>query len=805
MRLSKKSLVIFLLAVLVCQAAVFFIKILPVKGSYELATSGGNQIQNGGFESGSSYWSWSPNPPQIGIDTDPAHAHTGVKSVYFAGVTNYYISCQSLPAGGWNCSLFSQAGFWGRVTSGIGGSIRMRCWYSGQPGYPHEAEKGLVLNSSYTWIDCTSLLYIHRYENITAMQIELTSYSGPSIVLNVDDVYMGSTPIVSADLDNVDPSSQDWVFTEWRYYTFTVQFPKLMFAAGDPSFAYLGFMIQTSDGLCNFAAWSNGTDWNYAITQNNPASSNASRSLDAVRVKAGASSLNSTYYTISFPLWFTEKCLDTLNLADAVDVYVWINNTSGANSGWVLGATELFQIYNRGGGATETQILGSAGQILGGKQFSFYANAGGQVFSDMIFRNLQHIKMLPEIRGYAGEEQWTVSGGVDYSLDDGSYLRGWQFDIEVSAVAYTGWLASQDWINMTVMWSFNNTWVKTDSIYMFYHGPVEASGDLARYRFWIDLWFDNTNSSTFGGGRINAYEFPMEDNSAVYLRWLSSSWGVKDSVEKESMCLFPLIAPDGTQLSASRISMVKIWMALAADDPQGEGPHQYVTMDKFDVWDTTLGKIPLEGIQTPSFDETKMPVMQNSGFLGFLFSAISGLFKWISDNIIFGGLALWPTFVGFLDTIAGWLGAPHFFTNLFTWLGSGWSWFASSFMYAITIIADIFLMLATTMGYIVWTLGQAIVGFASTIGMLAGMIGGTVGGASNLWNQLGLAQWLSLGIIIYPIYLVFLWEHEGMDAVIAQLSMIWGILSWLAHFFITVMQSVITAFSSIVESIPVVE
>lgn len=778
--MKRKTLTLLVLVILISQAFLFSPKIPTVKAD---VSGSANIVVNPGFET-ENFANWTMTGGCQVVNT--GH-HSGLYMATLPWPDGRLRQDFSIPG-----RSIVELGFW--AYAAVTHYVELGLFYSDGS---YSAFYKEVLGDAPTWhyLDFTSSVNASK----TLVAFRINPYQSSTAV---DDVVLKVLPIVTADLDDVDPSSQDWVFTEWRHYTFQVTFPAVFYPSGSPDTAWLGFEIQTSDGVCNFATWSDGTEWNYAVGLNNPASSNATRSLDPVRIKAGSSSLNATYYVISFPIWFTEKCLDTLNLADAVDVYMRLNDTAGVDTGWILGASEFFQVYNRGGGSTETQVLGSAGQIVGGKQFSFYAYNGSQVYSDMIFRNLQHIKMLPEIKAYSGYEQYTVSGGVDYSLDDGSYLRGWQFDIEVDEVAYTGWLTSQNWINMTVAWSFNNSWVKTDNIYMFYYGPVTASGQLLRYRFWIDLWFDNMNASSFGGGRINAYEYPMEDTSAVYLRWLNSNWGVKESVEKESMCLFPLFDSDGVQLSTSRISMVKVWMALGVDDGQAG---QYAIMDKFDVWDTTLGKIPLEGMQTPSFDETKMPVMQNSGFLGFLFSAFTGLFKWISDNIIFGGLSLWPTFVGFLDMIASWLGMPNGFSNLIAWLGTGWGWLVSSFTYALTIIYDIFLMLASVIGSLIWMLGQAIVSFASVIGMIAGFLAGTFGGAGDLWTQLGLSTWITVAIIFYPLYLIILWDQKGMDAVISQLSMIWGIMSWLAHFFISIIQTVITILSGIVESIPVAE
>jgi len=142
---------------------------------------------------------------------------------------------------------------------------------------------------------------------------------------------------------------------------------------------------------------------------------------------------------------------------------------------------------------------------------------------------------------------------------------------------------------------------------------------------------------------------------------------------------------------------------------------------------------------------------------------------------------------------------------MITWLGTGWGWVVSSFTYGITVIYNIFLLLGSILGTLLSVLGSAIVSFVSVISMITGFITGGFSTGASLWDQLGLTTWLTLGIILYPIYLVFLWDAKGMDAVVSQVTMIWGILSWLAHFFMDVIRTIITMLSGIIESVPVVE
>jgi len=594
-----------------------------------------------------------------------------------------------------------------------------------------------------------------------------------------------------------DNSGDDWVFTEWKYYTFQFTIPSYSYS-GSLDYVYIGFEeILTSSGTVGFAAWSNGSYWDCAFN-----TVYESRNLAPIRVKTGSWSSDDDGTTITFPLWFTKSCLD-IWADNCVDVLAWFNDTTGYESGWDTVAYNYFRIYTDGGFSTTATFTGDAGVLPGGRDFSLFAYNDSYAYKDMIWRDLQHIKVMPTINFRAGLQTFQVYYGFDYMLKDGSWCTGLNLRLEPDAVAYTGVFAADVWINMTAMWYYNNSLVKEDVLYMFYHGEVYDAPDPGRWQFWIDLWFDNANASSVMGGRINAYEFPMKDESAIWLRWLSSNWGVKDDVLKQSECMMPLWDSDGALISSEQIQFVKVHSALNVVPYDAE---QFVAITDFSVFDTTLSREPtLKGISTPPWDETQMPVVGNTGVLGAIWSMFAGMGKWLSDNILFGGLALWPAFVSFLDTIAGWLGAPSGFSNLLTWLGTGWTWLVNSFTYALSLIFNIFLFLGSIMYAIITTLGEAIVAFVTMIGMIGGFLSGTVGGAGDLWNTLGISTWITIGIIFYPLYLIILWDQKGMDEVVKQLSMIVGILTWLKDLFMGLINLVLNLIGRIIESIPVVE
>lgn len=613
--------------------------------------------------------------------------------------------------------------------------------------------------------------------------------------------------MIHMDLDgnNIDGTGT-WVFTDWKYYTFTATIPY----SGNLTELVIYFDVNLgirNNVHCGFYA-NNDSQW---LAATDLTGEEINRFGQPVLLKDGVWETTATNYTVTFPIWFNDQCLDIYD--NAVDVYAWANFSDIGETSYGLadGGEDLFFIYSKGGFTKDSYNSDPnyCGKIVGEEWAALFGWNGTLCNNTIWFRDLQHIKMLPEVQFFAGLEDFWIRTRVEYSIGEGEWLQGWQSIIHVSYVSYTGIYAGNVWINMTINWYQGNhltddyDMMKTNDVYMFYHGIVSQAGDVGRWRFWIDEWFNNINASSTGGGRINAYEFPMVDNTAAWLRWLSSTWGVKDDVEKESMFMTDLTDSAGNIMSSERISMVRIIQELEVGNADAG---QEVLLHNYDVMDYTKSPdFPLTGTQTPVFDETKVPTVGNTGLLGAIFSMFSGIAQWISENILFGGLNLWGTFVAFLDTIAGWLGMPSGFSNLIAWLGTGWGWLVSSFTYALTIIYDIFLMLASVMGSLIWMLGQAIVSFASVIGMIAGFLAGTFGGAGDLWTQLGLSTWITVAIIFYPLYLIILWDQKGMDAVISQLSMIWGIMSWLAHFFISIIQTVITILSGIIESIPVVE
>ena len=624
-----------------------------------------------------------------------------------------------------------------------------------------------------------------------------------------DDVQVSDiAPSLEVTGEKFNPPDPDFVFVDWKYYDFNLNIPDASLNSTDIDFVFLRFDVPTSEGLIAIAPYYDAGAGAWGLISN---LSDPDRFGEPVIFTSGSiqsygsgASAGDIYV---FELWFEDKVLDVWDPLDCIDVDVAWNETDGYSESWIS-FSEVFRIYNDGGFPDDVEITGpgSSGVLPGGRDLSMFAYNNSYVYKEVVWRDAVHIKLMPITYFRAGQSSWDQIYQLDYMLEDGEQHQGLQMKICADEVSYTGVFAGNVWINMTISWlGSDGVLIKEDPLYMFYHGTIYNPPDPGRWKFWIDLWFDNTNASTVIGGRINAYEYPMEDSSAAWYRWLSSNWGIKDDVNKQSECFTTILDhTDTAAINSERIKFVVLVSSL--DVPGMDGSDQFIAISDFGVYDVTLAQqLPMRGISSPPWDETQLPGVGNSGVLGAVYSMFSGLGGWLSETLGFGGLNLWGNFVAFLDNIAAMFGAPTFFTDLFGWITSGLTYLADSLGYAFSVISNIFSMIGAVIVDFLVIISEAIVSFVVTLGMVGDFLGGGIAGASNVWNDLGLSTWITVVLIFYPLYLILLWEKEGIEPVIQQLTWIFGILVWLGAFFISIAQFVIGLITSLIESIPVAE
>ena len=680
------------------------------------------------------------------------------------------------------------------------------CFWFIAPSYGENFVRAEVFNmtSSNPWAPLMDNWYV-RNSSLIYTSFYLVATSAPCLVW----LGSGSYTVMNQNIELEDPQSEiqisfspsldcgNWIFVDERFYDFYVNASVIGFEnASDITYASISMTIPTYNGsVVSSWIWDAGV-WDVSMNPNFD-----DRNLQPARTEDGVFSIasdNSTDY-FDFRIWLTANVLDVYQIGLTANVTVATSDLSAS-----IIYTNVTRVYSKGGFSLQYASSSPlAGHINGGDALELFAANGTYVTNDMVFHNLQHIKLLPELWGEFSLV-YEFDYGIDYYDANGTRLNLLCVNLTASYIDVPGLLGGGDrWVNYSVNWYSRGVLIKTDVIYMFHHGQTWGLYADFTHRIWIDFWFNNRNGSTVVGGRVNAYEFPMQDNSQPYLRWLTTNWGPKDDVATDSMCMVDLTDADGNVIQVSQIKLMSVFAAINIG--QGAPYYQEILLRKYEVTDLTFGTVPLQGIQTPAFDATLVPAMPNAGLFGFLGSMFTSMGKWLSDNIIYGGLSLWPLFVGFLDTIAAMLGAPHFFSNLFTWIASGFSDLIQVMSYVFGVMYDILLLLASLLVGFLSGIGQLITSILNMFNMLIGFMNGTIGGAGNLWNQLDLMAWFTVFLIFYPLWLLIYWEEKGTDALIAHLTLVFGILAWVFGFLREVAQFIINLAHTIIESIPVVE
>ncbi len=599
----------------------------------------------------------------------------------------------------------------------------------------------------------------------------------------------------------------DWIFTDHRYYSFNVSTWHVD-GADHLDTIKLRFSTPTWDGdvanTFTFQRLNENTTWTLVF---DPDDSEAEPTRLAYRESSNISSGNWLYTT--FEIWFTRDCKDVYE-ADCVDIYLWANDTGGFESDWQLISADLFHIYVLGGFSMDLTVdafgeNGAGGRVTGGDVFHLWARNGCSVETDMYFRHWQHVKILPEVICYVGYPTFYIEYEMDYCTDADDWIEGWKIRIDAEAVTY----GTERHFNWTVRWYMKDAYIAGtwENILMFHSGEAAGVGEITATRFWIDLWFNKLNASSTVGGRINAYQWAMKDNANQWLRWLSTNWGPYDKHPKQSMFFYELQNTTGHRIHAPDIKMCrlncKLYVAYNAEQPG----QQFVELRNYDIFDVTLGDLqhPFQGVQTPTFEETVTPVMPMGGWIGAIWTGLAWLGAWLADNIIWGGLGLWPAFVGFMDTIAAWLGYPSAFSNLIMWLGSAWVWLVSSFGYLIALLGPTFSFLGATMGKFITLVSTAVTNWVAMIQEIWNFMDGTYTDGVHIFNDLGVMNWIILACIVYPIHLVILWDDAGFGPVEREIRLIWDTAAFLISGFIQLVQLVLSVIGRIIESIPVVE
>lgn len=190
-----------------------------------------------------------------------------------------------------------------------------------------------------------------------------------------------------------------------------------------------------------------------------------------------------------------------------------------------------------------------------------------------------------------------------------------------------------------------------------------------------------------------------------------------------------------------------------------------------------------------------------AGFVEALILGMALIYQRFLEVIIDG----WTQGIIVYDEIFAWLGFPGGATTLTGWLGSAWSWMVSSMTYSISLFPAFFTFLGTFMVQLVAFIAEAFQWWGAIFTATGSFLAGGYGTGVNIWTTYNIPQWITLGLILYPIYLVFLWEEEGLGAVIDQITFIYNSLHLMIYVFLTMIHYISSMTTRLIELIPIAE
>jgi len=594
----------------------------------------------------------------------------------------------------------------------------------------------------------------------------ISGYNLPS------DISTPTITITALDADN-------WVFAETKYYTFNMTFKHTS------NWTLIDTMrIDFMDG----------SDWikiQYRISTERYMVTSGDDKVVIRIISAGNTSI--TDYRLVFGVYFTKNIIDAYD----VDIWAWANSTIGGEY-YDLIEPDYFNIYNLGG-RTQYKTIGDpalSSHPTRGDPFNLIVtgSGNGDIEVNVTYRNLQEISLLTKLiipsnyitSGYSTD--WIADYGF-YYYANGSWTLGWtaQLNIEDGSVATKNF-----WVKIRCDWFRGDGGLVGTDYFSSFYKPGTVSGTSV----WVDLWFSNTNSSTVGAGRVSAEYYGMQDAAPWWGFWYSD-WGPLLSNQTMSYYEMALLDSTGAVINTKDIELVKVYSRLHKNSDSSYS----VETKAPEVFDRKIARGDFTGIPTPPFVPPKVMDMPQGGMFGllqtFLFSIVAAITQ-----------ALMPSFslaAGVLDALFAWAGWPGGFTQLSGWIITLAGFMVSAMGWAITLLTSLFSFFTITVPAFLYIVTEALGTYVNMITMFWGYFTGLFGTGFDLWNDFGGSQWVTIGIIIYPLYLLLLWTEHGLTPVMAHLEFWGGLIMGLINLAISLAGLVWSFISGLIENIPVVE
>lgn len=475
------------------------------------------------------------------------------------------------------------------------------------------------------------------------------------------------------------------------------------------------------------------------------------------------------------------KCtfIPDINIVDiedcAVDYYIYNEELDVST----MSSTGLyFNIYNLGG-FTYYTFLGDGGRTIGGSPFEIYATNGtenSRARAEQIFRKLQHISFLMEIdmnNEWDSENgEFDIDAGVawidigfDYRLN-GSWIEGLfiRLFIQDADVGHHDLGIDHNWVEWEVeLYNYvpSAGVVQNIASQLIYsnHWGYEHENYVPDYynrtscQLWVDLWFDKTNASTTIAAQVNAYYHGLKEQGASW--WFGYGKFIPMvSNYDNAKYLDDLYDEGGNITNCQKFDLIKFFIEVVKVSSV-DGDDETWTIRGIEDMHREQAIDRMEGIDEPTFVQTKVLDMPQTGFINAIKSAINGLSS-----------AIWKGAFQFIKLMMGAVG------NLMDAIGLGEWWRAFTtameniaayslnlmdnlqiaLINSAILLEQLFEVISTTFTRFILGITSFLSGILTWYREIVNLFTGGGIWNINVWVTLELGDWVGLAINLLPVW-----------------------------------------------------
>ncbi|MBA7490187.1 hypothetical protein ES702_00722 [subsurface metagenome] len=436
-----------------------------------------------------------------------------------------------------------------------------------------------------------------------------------------------------------------------------------------------------------------------------------------------------------------------------------------------------FNIYNLGG-FTYYTFEGDGGRTQGGSPFQIYATDGStnsRARAEQVFRKLQHINFLIEIdmdnEWESGNGEFDIDAGVgyldigfDYRLN-GTWVEGFfiRLYIQDADVGHHDGGIDHDWLEWKIDFhNYNPTTgdvqhLATQIIYSNHWGYEHENYDPDYYnrtscQLWIDLWFDKANASTTIASQVNAYYHGLREQGNAW--WFGYGTFVPMISDYDNAkFLDDLYDEGGNVTNCQKFDLIRFFIEVNKVNI-ADGNDETWTVRAIEDMHRQQAIDRMEGIDEPTFVQTKVLDMPQTGFINAIKSALGNIANSISQGIFFTLKSLWAG-VGWVAEL---MGLKDWYDALSIMI-SNISIASMNFMEALEIalinsallLEQVLRLFTTGIVKYVTSLSLFITAMLSWYTAIAQMFSGGGVWSIDIWMSLSLGDWVGLLVTLSPV------------------------------------------------------